>query len=158
MSKDARGDKKEASTPPNKRSPREVSKSEVEASPEGDKDDVPPLGTLLEFIAWLALQWLESQTEGLRSKSSGLWASGRGGFLADEINAVQDASIRLQVTLHRGYVVNLHVKFAPLDSGHKGCPMCLCVESIETMHQQGLKESSLLCMAWLSRIASLSCK
>ena len=105
VSKDARGEEKDSSpgkdTSTAKRSPRQQTKSEGEGS-EMPKPDAPQITTLLEFIAWLALQWSEatrsSEPEGLKSKVSGFgWASGRGGFLADQLEAVQDASIRLQV-------------------------------------------------------------
>lgn len=100
MSKDARADEKDAASPA-KKSPQQQGKTQKEASPpKGPKPDAPPITTLLEFIAWLALQWTgEDSSEGvLKSRGSGFgWVNGRGGFLADEMESVQDASIRLQV-------------------------------------------------------------
>ncbi len=107
MTKDARGEDKDSSSP-NRKSPK--GKGEKEADKEGvtgeenldARADAPQLATLLEFIAWLALQWRQqesgSQSRRLLRKTSGLgWAAGRGGFLGDELEAVQEASIRLQV-------------------------------------------------------------
>ena len=109
VSKDARGENKEGSSPnrksPNSKGDKEAAKEAAseDAKPES-KADAPQLATLLEFIAWLALQWREqesgSHSRRLSRRSSGLgWAAGRGGFLGDELEAVQEASVRLQVSL-----------------------------------------------------------
>ena len=61
---------------------------------------VPEVFTLLEFIAWVVLESLDSggkQASGLKSHSSASWMKGRGGYLADQLDTVQEASIRLQV-------------------------------------------------------------
>lgn len=108
VSKEARSEEKEGS--PNRKSPKGKGEKEAdkEAAPADAKldakADAPQLTTLLEFIAWLALQWREqdsgSRSRRLLRKSSGLgWAAGRGGFLGDELEAVQEASIRLQVNI-----------------------------------------------------------
>lgn len=109
VSKEARGDEKDGSSP-NRKSPKgKGAEKEADKETEAQDDkpearaDAPQMGTLLEFIGWLALQWREqdmgSKSRRLLRKSSGLgWVSGRGGFLGDELEAVQEASIRLQVS------------------------------------------------------------
>lgn len=98
VSKEARGEEAEAASPA-KASPGEKATTPKDSPPKAPKPDAPPIMTLLEFIAWLALQWLVDSSGGPLSKGSGIgWANGRGGFLADQLEDVQDASIRLQVT------------------------------------------------------------
>ena len=61
---------------------------------------VPEVFTLLEFIAWVVLESLDNggkRASGLKSHSSASWMKGRGGYLADQLDTVQEASIRLQV-------------------------------------------------------------
>lgn len=61
---------------------------------------VPEIQTLLEFVAWLVWQKqidTPRVQNGLMTKASTNWIKGRGGFLADELSNVQDASVRLQV-------------------------------------------------------------
>jgi len=68
--------------------------------------EVPPLSNLLEFVAWLVLL-LSGEEFNSQDGSNGRlldWTNGRGGFLSDEMDAVRDASVRLQVLfflLHR---------------------------------------------------------
>ena len=53
---------------------------------------VPPVGTLLEFVAWVV------QTgQALSPKALEDWSKGRGGYLIDELSCVREASIRVQV-------------------------------------------------------------
>jgi hypothetical protein len=63
--------------------------------------EVPPLSNLLEYVAWLVLM-LSGEKFNSQLGSNGRlleWTNGRGGFLTDELDAVRDASVRLQVLL-----------------------------------------------------------
>ena len=51
----------------------------------------PAVTTLLEFVAWLVF------TEVPASARSANWFKGRGGYLADQLIAVREASVRVQV-------------------------------------------------------------
>lgn len=54
--------------------------------------EVPPVSTLLEFVAWVV------QTgQALSRKALEDWSKGRGGYLIDELSYVREASIRVQV-------------------------------------------------------------
>ena len=53
---------------------------------------VPPVSTLLEFVAWVV------QTgQALNAKALEDWSKGRGGYLIDELSCVREASVRVQV-------------------------------------------------------------
>jgi hypothetical protein len=52
---------------------------------------VPEVVTLLEFVAWVVLGGVPA------SVRSANWFKGRGGFLADQLDAVREASVRIQV-------------------------------------------------------------
>ena len=66
---------------------------------ESEKNAIPDIHTLLEFVAWLIWQkQVEGRGNMLESKSSA-WMKGRVGFLSEELSTVRDASIRLQVLL-----------------------------------------------------------
>ena len=54
---------------------------------------VPEVATLLEFVAWVVLCDVPATAR------SANWFKGRGGFLADQLDAVREASIRIQVLL-----------------------------------------------------------
>ena len=54
---------------------------------------VPEVATLLEFVAWVVLCDVPATAR------SANWFKGRGGFLADQLDAVREASIRIQVPL-----------------------------------------------------------
>ena len=57
---------------------------------------IPEVATLLEFVAWVVF------CEVPPSARSANWFKGRGGFLADQLEAVREASIRIQAsTLQR---------------------------------------------------------
>ena len=79
-----------------KASPSENSKAGQEtvekASDGGDGPEVPPVTTLLEFVAWVVLTG-----QALCSKAVGEWSKGRGAYLLDELDQVKEASIRVQV-------------------------------------------------------------
>lgn len=103
MSKDLRGEGKDGISP-GKKNPKQPGKEDGEETglSQGEvKPEAPQLATLLEFVAWLALQWREetkAEAESLTRRTSGMgWVTGRGGFLADDLDALQEASIRLQV-------------------------------------------------------------
>ncbi len=49
------------------------------------------VATLLEFVAWVVLCDVPATAR------SANWFKGRGGFLADQLDAVREASIRIQV-------------------------------------------------------------
>ena len=72
-----------------------------DAPPTASKLAVPAVSSLLEFVAWMALQSLPGG--GTDPPCSFLklanWLVGRGGYLADELDAVHEASIR-QVIAH----------------------------------------------------------
>lgn len=63
------------------------SKAEEAAGPE-----VPPVSTLLEFVAWVVLTGHPVGTKAVED-----WGKGRGGYLMDELDRVKEASIRVQV-------------------------------------------------------------
>lgn len=52
---------------------------------------IPQVVSLLEFVAWVVLGGVPA------SVRSANWFKGRGGFLADQLDAVREASIRIQV-------------------------------------------------------------
>lgn len=59
-------------------------------APAGPK--LPPITTLLEFVAWVV------QTgQALSPKALEDWSKGRGGYLIDELSAVREAFTRVQV-------------------------------------------------------------
>lgn len=58
-----------------------------EAGPE-----VPPVSTLLEFVAWVVLTGHPVGTKAVED-----WSKGRGGYLMDELDRVKEASVRVQV-------------------------------------------------------------
>ena len=64
-----------------------------------------PVATLLEFVAWVVF------CEVPASARSANWFKGRGGFLADQLDAVREASMRVQASL----------------SGFTACPLVCCV-------------------------------
>jgi hypothetical protein len=55
------------------------------------KSSIPEVANVLEFVAWLV------GTGRAASAPQSAWLNGRGGFLADELPAVREASIRIQV-------------------------------------------------------------
>ncbi len=55
--------------------------------------EVPEVATLLEFVAWVVLCDVPATAR------SANWFKGRGGFLADQLDAVREASIRIQVPI-----------------------------------------------------------
>ena len=78
VSKDSKADKQEAN-------------NGVTGTDEGP--EVPPVSTLLEFIAWVVLT-----QQPVGSKAVGDWIKGRGGYLIDELDQVKEAYIRVQVS------------------------------------------------------------
>ena len=54
---------------------------------------MPPVSTLLEFVAWVVLTG-----HPVGSKAVEDWSKGRGGYLMDELDQVKEASIRVQVS------------------------------------------------------------
>lgn len=54
--------------------------------------EVPPVSTLLEFVAWVVLTGHPVGTKAVED-----WGKGRGGYLMDELDRVREASIRVQV-------------------------------------------------------------
>ena len=71
-------------------------KDKAGSSPEGKEDgndpEVPPVSTLLEFVAWVVLTQHPVGTKAVED-----WSKGRGGYLMDELDQVKEASIRVQV-------------------------------------------------------------
>lgn len=67
---------------------------------------MPPLSNLLEFVAWMMLQLSAEQLESDKGSKGRLldWSNGRGGFLGDQMSALHDASVKLQVICHSGCV------------------------------------------------------
>lgn len=59
-------------------------------SPQFRQPTIPEVATLLEFVAWVVF------CEVPASARSANWFKGRGGFLADQLDAVREASIRVQ--------------------------------------------------------------
>lgn len=55
--------------------------------------DLPPVTTLLEFVAWVVLTGHPVGTKAVED-----WAKRRGGYLMDELDQVKEASIRVQVS------------------------------------------------------------
>ena len=53
---------------------------------------MPPVSTLLEFVAWVVLTGHPVGTKAVED-----WGKGRGGYLMDELDQVKEASIRVQV-------------------------------------------------------------
>lgn len=62
-------------------------------SPQFRQASIPEVATLLEFVAWVVF------CEVPASARSANWFKGRGGYLADQLDAVRDASIRVQARL-----------------------------------------------------------
>lgn len=83
---------KEAQTPA-KAPPEANGNAAVEAHGTG-LQNVPEVATLLDFVAWVVLAEVPA------SARSANWFKGRGGYLADQLDAVCEASIRAQVTGH----------------------------------------------------------
>ena len=54
--------------------------------------EVPPVTTLLEFVAWVVLTG-----HAVGSKAVEDWSKGRGGYLIDELHQVKEAFVRVQV-------------------------------------------------------------
>ena len=77
-SKDSKGNKQEA--------------SDDDADSQEEGPEVPPVTTLLEFVAWVVLT-----QHPLGSKAVEDWSKGRGGYLIDELDQVKEAYIRVQV-------------------------------------------------------------
>ncbi len=77
-SRDSKGDKQEAGND--------------EADSQEESPEVPPVTTLLEFVAWVVLT-----QHPVGSKAVGDWSKGRGGYLIDELDQVKEAYIRVQV-------------------------------------------------------------
>ncbi len=77
-SKGSKGDKQEAGND--------------EADSQEECPEVPPVTTLLEFVAWVVLT-----QHPVGSKAVGDWSKGRGGYLIDELDQVKEAYIRVQV-------------------------------------------------------------
>ena len=63
-----------------------------ESQEEGTGLEVPPVSTLLEFVAWVVLTG-----HPVGSKAVEDWSKGRGGYLMDELDQVKEAYIRVQV-------------------------------------------------------------
>ena len=76
--------------------PKDSKGNKGRAGNEGEEDDdgpeMPPVSTLLEFVAWVVLTG-----HAVGSKAVGDWGKGRGGYLIDELDQVKEASIRVQV-------------------------------------------------------------
>ena len=53
---------------------------------------MPPVSTLLEFVAWVVLTGQPVATKAVDD-----WSKGRGGYLMDQLDQVKEASIRVQV-------------------------------------------------------------
>jgi len=92
-----------------KASPPKDSKADKDAAANGADDEeegpeVPPVNTLLEFVAWVVLTG-----HPLGTKAVGDWSKGRGGYLIDELDQVKEASIRVQVCLGIPACSRLHV-------------------------------------------------
>ncbi len=64
---------------------------------------VPEVATLLEFVAWVVLCDVPATAR------SANWFKGRGGFLADQLDAVREASVRIQVH-HLSLLIMHHPK------------------------------------------------
>ena len=62
-------------------------------SPHFCQPTIPEVATLLEFVAWVVF------CEVPASARSANWFKGRGGFLADQLDAVREASMRVQAGL-----------------------------------------------------------
>lgn len=83
-------------------SPAKPEPNKGKAAPEGAdaangedssaKSSVPEVANVLEFVAWL----VGSGRAATAPQTA--WLNGRGGFLADELPAVREASIRIQVS------------------------------------------------------------
>ena len=80
---------KEAQTPA-KASPEANGNAAEEPSGAGVQK-VPEVATLLDFVAWVVLAEVPATAR------SANWFKGRGGYLADQLDAVREASIRVQV-------------------------------------------------------------
>ena len=63
---------------------------------------IPEVATLLEFVAWVVF------CEVPPSARSANWFKGRGGFLADQLEAVREASIRIQASASQRDIHELH--------------------------------------------------
>jgi hypothetical protein len=61
-------------------------------SPDFRQPTIPDVATLLEFVAWVVF------CEVPASARSANWFKGRGGYLADQLDAVREASIRVQAS------------------------------------------------------------
>ena len=92
------------------------SKGKQEEKEADNRHPTPEIQTLLEFVAWLVWQKsleIPEAAEILMSKASANWMKGRGGFLAEELMTVRDASIRLQVptfwSLHPVQCIDLSI-------------------------------------------------
>ena len=66
--------------------------NDSEADPPGPA--VPPVTTLLEFVAWVVLTG-----HAVGSKAVEDWSKGRGGYLIDELHQVKEAFVRVQVPI-----------------------------------------------------------
>ena len=75
-------------------------------SPHFRQPTIPEVATLLEFVAWVVF------CEVPASARSANWFKGRGGFLADQLDAVREASMRVQAGLSES-------------SGMLSCVVCL---------------------------------
>ena len=62
-------------------------------SPQFQQPTIPEVATLLDFVAWVVF------CEVPASARSANWFKGRGGFLADQLDAVREAAIRVQAGL-----------------------------------------------------------
>ena len=62
-------------------------------TPQFRQPTIPEVATLLEFVAWVVF------CEVPASARSANWFKGRGGFLADQLDAVREASMRVQAGL-----------------------------------------------------------
>lgn len=67
-------------------------KQDAKAAEQPAGPELPPVTTLLEFVAWVV------QTgQALSPKALEDWSKGRGGYLNDELSAVREAYTRVQV-------------------------------------------------------------
>ena len=64
---------------------------------------IPEVATLLEFVAWVVF------CEVPPSARSANWFKGRGGFLADQLEAVREASIRIQARALQRDIQEVHL-------------------------------------------------
>lgn len=90
-------------------------------------DGMPDIPSLLHYVAFIVSEGAghnRPSRSGLRSRPSG-WLKRRGGYLQDELQDVQAASIRLQVSACARLCRSRHAQ-ERICACHKGCHACAC--------------------------------